>query len=347
MEKGEGAAPQKVRDPFFDNAKFVLITLVVIGHTYTSLRHESEFIKSVYFLIYSFHMPLFILISGYFTKNFNKPEYYRKTISSALIPYLIFEAIFSVFRHILYQTENLKLTFLVPSWSMWFLLSLFLWRMLLPYFLQFKHPLLISVAVAVLAGYVDNIDDFLSLQRTLAFFPFFLLGFYLQRRHFEALLNWFTPRRRLLSVAGIALVFFLLYFTGPSRDWLLYDKPYAEFGYPEWYAGLYRLGFMGLALIMSVFVLSLVPRRKTFFTELGSRTLYVYLLHGFFIHPFRVLSPEDNYAGPVLYLLTTLAAFVLTLFLSSRPVQRVTQPLVQPKIRWIFRKNRYDRVMSS
>ena len=97
MEKGEGAAPQKVRDPFFDNAKFVLITLVVIGHAYTSLRHESEFIKSAYFLIYSFHMPLFILISGYFTKNFNKPEYFRKTISSALIPYLIFEAIFSCF----------------------------------------------------------------------------------------------------------------------------------------------------------------------------------------------------------------------------------------------------------
>ena len=103
---------------------------------------------------------------------------------------------------------------------------------------------------------------------------------------------------------------------------------------------------MGLALMMSVFVLSLIPRRKTFFTELGSRSMYVYLLHGFFIHPFRVLVPEDI-AGPVLYILVTLAAIALTLFLSSRIVQRVTQPLVQPKIRWIFRKNRYDQAMSS
>ena len=86
---------------------------------------------------------------------------------------------------------------------------------------------------------------------------------------------------------------------------------------------------------------------ENLFHGTGQPTLYVYLLHGFFIHPFRVLSPEDNYAGPVLYLLTTLAAFVLTLLLSSRPVQRITQPLVQPKIRWIFRKNRYDRAMSS
>ncbi|MEW9034109.1 MAG: hypothetical protein AB2404_15535, partial [Planifilum fimeticola] len=65
MEKGEGAAPQttqktqKARDPFFDNAKFVLITLVVIGHAYTNLRHDSEIVKTAYLLIYSFHMPLF------------------------------------------------------------------------------------------------------------------------------------------------------------------------------------------------------------------------------------------------------------------------------------------------
>ena len=95
MEKGEGAAPQKTRDPFFDNAKFVLITLVVIGHAYTSLRHHSEFVKTAYLLIYSFHMPLFILISGYFTKNYNKAGYLQKTIATVLIPYFIFEVIYS------------------------------------------------------------------------------------------------------------------------------------------------------------------------------------------------------------------------------------------------------------
>ncbi|GAA5344329.1 fucose 4-O-acetylase-like acetyltransferase [Planifilum fimeticola] len=355
MEKGEGAAPQttqkkqKTRDPFFDNAKFVLITLVVIGHAYTNLRHDNEIVKTAYLLIYSFHMPLFILISGYFTKNYNKPGYMQKTIATLLVPYFIFEVIYSVFRHYLYQTENLNLTILIPYWSMWFLLSLFLWRMLLPYFLQFKRPLLLCFLVAVLAGYVEGVDQFLSLQRTLGFFPFFLLGFYLQKRHFDVLLNWFTPRRRLLSVGGIALVFLLLYYLEPlfpTREWMLYGKPYAEFGHPEWYAGIFRIGAMGLALMMSVFVLSLIPRRKTFFTELGSRSMYVYLLHGFFIHPFRVLVPEDA-AGPVLYILVTLAAIALTLFLSSRFVQKVTQPLVQPKIRWIFRKNRYDQAMSS
>jgi len=356
MEKGENEAPQKTdqRDPFFDNAKFILITLVVIGHTYTSLMDHSELVYTAYLLIYSFHMPLFILISGYFTKNYNKEGYFQKTIATILIPYLIFEVIYSFFHHFLYQTDEVNLSILLPYWSMWFLLSLFLWRMLLPYFIQFRYPLLLCFLVAVLAGYISDVDRFLSLQRTLAFFPFFLLGFYLQKHHIDALLNWFTPRRRILSAAGIILVFLLLYYgefrSGwdfPIREFMFFNMPYAELGRPEWYAGIYRIGFMVLALIMSVFVLSLVPRRKTFFTEMGSRSLYVYLLHGFFIHPFRALAPEEAFAGPALYILATLGAVALTFFLSSRLVQKITQPLVQPKIRWIFRNRRLNRVMSS
>lgn len=351
MGKGDRAAPQKnQRDPFFDNAKFVLITLVVIGHAYTSLRHHSELVYTAYLLIYSFHMPLFILISGYFTKNYNKPGYHQKTIANILVPYFIFEVIYSFFRHFLYQTEELDLSIFLPYWSMWFLFSLFLWRMLLPYIIQFKHSLILCFLVAVLAGYIGDVDRFLSLQRTLAFFPFFLLGFYLQKHHINALLDWFTPRKRILSVAGIILVYLFLYYAEfrsgwnfPIREYLFFNKPYAELGTPEWYAGIYRIGFMGLALIMSVFVLSLIPRRKVFFTEMGSRSLYVYLLHGFFIHPFRALGLEDTFAGPVFYILTTLASIALTMFLSSRSVQKVTQPLIQPKIRWILKESRFDR----
>lgn len=356
MKKEEKIDPRKIRqrDPYFDNVKFVLITLVVVGHAYTTLRPHSEFVNTVYLLIYSFHMPLFILISGYFTKNYNKPGFLQKSIATVLVPYFIFEVIFFCLRSLVNQTEDVELTILNPYWSMWFLMSLFLWRMLLPYFLQFKHPLLLSLVVAVLAGYADDIGYFLSLQRTLGFFPFFLLGFFLEKRHFDALLNWFTPLRRILSVCGIILVFFLLYYVEvlsgwnfPTRDWMFFSRPYAEIGFPEWFAGLYRIGFMGLALLMSVFVLSLIPRRKTFFTELGSRSLYVYLLHGFFIHPFRMLIPEETYAGPVFYFLVTLAFIALTFFLSSRLVQKITRPLIQPKLRWLFRKDSADRPMSA
>ena len=42
---------------------------------YTS---EDKFLSALYLLIYSFHMPTFLFISGYFAKNLDKPHYLEK-----------------------------------------------------------------------------------------------------------------------------------------------------------------------------------------------------------------------------------------------------------------------------
>lgn len=47
----------------FDNLRFILMFLVVFGH-FLALQDE----YSLYRFIYSFHMPAFIFISGYFAK---------------------------------------------------------------------------------------------------------------------------------------------------------------------------------------------------------------------------------------------------------------------------------------
>ena len=53
----------------FDNVKFLLIVLVVTGHFL--LRYVDNYChyRSLFLFIYSFHMPLFIFISGLFHKN--------------------------------------------------------------------------------------------------------------------------------------------------------------------------------------------------------------------------------------------------------------------------------------
>ena len=53
----------QARSPYWDTLKGLLILLVILGHCGTAL---SEGLLSV---IYSFHMPLFVFISGYFSKK--------------------------------------------------------------------------------------------------------------------------------------------------------------------------------------------------------------------------------------------------------------------------------------
>ncbi|OYD07234.1 acyltransferase family protein [Paludifilum halophilum] len=341
-QKAPKTEVEKQRDYFFDNVKFLLIALVVLGHAYRPLIDESPVIKAVYLAIYSFHMPLFILISGYFAKNYWKEGQTRKVIATILIPYFIFEILYSLFDHFAYQTDAVDISILEPYWIMWFLFSLFLWRLILPYFINLKYPLATAFLLAILIGYIDDADKYLSFSRTVAFFPFFLAGFYLQKHHIEKL---FTKGIRTLSWIGIlssvGLMYYLEFHSSLNLDlrrWMYFVFPYEDVGHPEWYAGIYRIALIALAAVMIIFFLSIVPRSKTFFSEWGSRSLYVYLLHGFFIKTYDALDLDDKMPGPFLYISATLAAIGLTIFLSSRFVQRITHPLLQPKVQWLFQK---------
>jgi fucose 4-O-acetylase-like acetyltransferase len=56
----------KTRDLSFDFIKGFLIFLVCWGHIIQFTIGEGHLQNETFMLIYSFHMPLFIMISGYF-----------------------------------------------------------------------------------------------------------------------------------------------------------------------------------------------------------------------------------------------------------------------------------------
>ncbi|SFS65634.1 acyltransferase family protein [Marininema halotolerans] len=338
----------KPRNYYFDNLKFILILLVVLGHAYSTLKDDSPLVNSAYLTIYTFHMPLMILASGFFAKNIHREGQSKKLIATILIPYLIFETLYSVYDHVIFNTDALDLSILKPYWIMWFMFSLFLWRLMLPYFVNLKYPLITSYALAILVGYINDADKLLSLSRTIAFFPFFLTGYYLQNHHLEVL---FSRWKRVFSWIGLGLLFvmywYLVFHTSIDlnfRKWLYFVYPYESLNHSEWYAGAIRLGFFGLTLLASIFVLAITPRRKTFFSELGSRSLYVYLLHGFFIKAYNGAHLDDKFASPIYYIIVSICAIALTFLLSSRFVQRIGQPLLQPRVQWLFRsKNKRQK----
>ncbi|MBP3851842.1 MAG: acyltransferase family protein, partial [Erysipelotrichaceae bacterium] len=63
------------RDYYFDNLKAVLIFLVILGHFLLPIETGPLCILKRW--IYSFHMPLFIFVSGYFSKGVYKRGHFR------------------------------------------------------------------------------------------------------------------------------------------------------------------------------------------------------------------------------------------------------------------------------
>lgn len=123
---------------------FFGILLVVQGHIGSPIKLANDL-----FPIYSFHMALFIFISGYFYKNDNEQKllgkngYIIKKFKKLVIPYFIWNAFYATILFILKETNTVTFgsninfkTFFVDPWihghqyilniPAWFMLSLFL-----------------------------------------------------------------------------------------------------------------------------------------------------------------------------------------------------------------------------
>jgi fucose 4-O-acetylase-like acetyltransferase len=326
------ATATKERDYYFDNAKFILIFLVVFGHFISPIKGQNEWLYTIYNFIYTFHMPAFILIGGFFTKGVWRDGYLPKILKKVLIPYLVFQIVYSLFYFDLYGKDEMKLDFFSPHWTLWFLLSLFFWNVLLKLFVKMKYPLLLAIGIGVAVGYINEMGTFLSLMRTFVFFPVFLLGHLLEKRDFKRILK---PSAKILAGSFLVLLFISYHFFFPNgtKEWLLSSSSYAEIlGYDTWYGGLIRLAMYGVMFAATFSFLAILPRRKLFFTELGERTLYIYLLHGFVL---KYLFTTDLFASIKqngAYFMIVILAMIITLFLASKPVIALAQPFIE--LRW-------------
>jgi fucose 4-O-acetylase-like acetyltransferase len=149
------------RNYLLDNAKITLIFLVVFGHS-LELVTNSPVLKTVYLLIYSFHIPMFVLISGMLTKTELTKKVLFGQVSSLLIPLLVFEVLYELLEFARYDTLSHYTLNLQPYWMLWFLWSLFFWKLLLPVLCCFRFPVIISLIIGVGAGYCSQTGYYLG-----------------------------------------------------------------------------------------------------------------------------------------------------------------------------------------
>ena len=122
------------RDNRIDTLKGFLIILVVLGHFITSMNNVNIINHAVMGMIYIFHMPLCILISGYFTKSPEQQsarEMWRGILNLA-ITLVIFQLLNGLW--VIYAGRDfIEAMKAFPYGVLWYLLSLIYWRIILFY----------------------------------------------------------------------------------------------------------------------------------------------------------------------------------------------------------------------
>ena len=108
--------------------KGALIILVVIGHFGQSLANalpsNIAFIEQGLMLfIYSFHMPLFMFVSGYLSTNDEKRR--KKAFEDLFIPFLLFQIFVGICYAVLSKSNEVFYNIFVPQMGAWYLMALF------------------------------------------------------------------------------------------------------------------------------------------------------------------------------------------------------------------------------
>lgn len=312
----------KKRDYLFDNYKVLLIILVVVGHFIEPAYGNNAFITGLKWMIVSFHMPAFIFISGYFSKR-DIP--FNVSVRKLAVPYLVYEIIYFLFYTFIIQKET-GLYLARPKFSLWYLLALFVWRIITPYVKKVPHHMLLSIAAGLLIGCSGMPGNFLSIPRILVFYPFFLAGMYFDR---DFITKFRTKKHQITAgfITALCLTFVAI---GPFTRIYSTKIFYGRYNYESLGQSLIegivcRIICYIISFILTYALMFLVSEKETSYSYIGPRTMPVYLFHGLtynFIKDCTDILENVNTIGETVVLLTACAA--LTKLFAAKPLVTFT-----------------------
>ena len=232
--------------------------------------------------IYLFHMPLFVMISGYLTHR-QPIAKFKESMLSLFVTLCSFELISLVLKALVYHT---LIPLYQPYWTLWYLFCLILWRVtvqVIPDSVLSKKAAVLTVTVIasvvtpfIPLGYIG------SFQRFFTFLPFFMIGYYMSRENMQRLqnINILVPITTLICCLAVTLS---LDQQIPVLKILRGAEHYGQFDENIELIICSKLVFFVLSFLSSFAIISIIRWTSTFSANEGTKSLIYYLYHGLVI----------------------------------------------------------------
>ncbi len=273
-----------------DMATGLAIFLVVLGHVVARQPPEgNDWYVELKYLIYKFHMPFFMFLSGtvfYYTyKPINTAADYWRYVTKKglrLLPgFLVFSMVIWLGKilasHFL-QVDNLPSDglkslmqiFFEPAssvaGSLWYIYVLFEFYLLFPVFVElFRRNVAAIVCLAAILHFsvlAADVTDFLAIDRFCEYSLFFAIGIVFVSRY-ESSVIWF--KRRAILLIGLFLLSFV------------------SIGFIPEYASKTLIGLLSIPALYSLVDAIRSERVKRWLALLGTYTVSIYLMNTLFI----------------------------------------------------------------
>lgn len=287
------------RNKTFDLVKGITMFFVLWGHLiqYTLLNQYDYFSDKVFVFIYSFHMPLFAIVSGYFLYNsvqgrkmYNVILRKIKNIGQPLI-------VWSTIQYLIYSVfDLLKFRHISLSIKAW-------WDFFTGMYLWFLWSILVcSIVIIIISKVVINkwiqcllfiaaapvLCVFPNPQMNLFIYPFILAGFFIKRYEAKGGKIYKENYFALVIVVPVFLILLLFY----SKEMFIYVTGITYTGIvslrEQFLIDLYRymIGFIGSYAVFIVVkkLEHFIPQKISVFIEnCGRQSLSIYILQSVLI----------------------------------------------------------------
>lgn len=305
----------KQRSAYWDNIKGLLMLLTVFAHILFQLQDRSKIINTTVDLIYMFHMPAFVFISGYFGKSERSHSF--ESILKLILIYFIFNSIMGF----MYGFTSV----LQPMYSFWYLIALIVWRLTAHRIAKFREINLILFVTALFAGFYPTIDNTFSAARIIGFYPYYMSGYLLCREKSEELKNKKYPLRAVIGIAAAVVSAAASY--GAYCYFKYTDEALQMAGYADPMGAVARIALYAIAFL-AIFALRYIsPDRKIpLLTMFGRNTLWIFILH----RPFTLLISDHMTELPevLVFVISAAAAFALCFILGNDITQKLMNKLI-------------------
>lgn len=305
----------------WSSLKGALMIVVVMGHfcqLYAYRNAEGYLIASLFCLIYTFHMPLFCFVSGFFSKNLEKRR--ATAFTSLFLPYVEAQLVIGIITFVVDRNINIIKNPLYATYGTWYLIALYIWRICMPDLVKIKKLSVFAVLLFFMTPFFWGMDNTLGLPRVLGFFCFFLAGY-------------MATEKDILKVVRIpkilCIVLFLVELVGLYVCFSVFDIPYVEVSRIFTHGlnvsqglrqiplifGVYVIAFL-LTVINSILFLNLFFRQSDALVRIGDDTMPLYLSHLALVKLFElIMRPFSN----VIYIIFSVpVAFLLVYGMSSK-----------------------------
>ncbi len=288
----------KPRYEFIDLMKGICITLVVLYHSHI------EFIDNC-FLLTTFRMPLYFILSGMFFKPYSSyKEFTLKKVNSLIIPFLFTIIAYNVTTNIYRYLCGEYIAFLLVTPSMWFLFCLFQVG-LIYYLISLSNNLIVETiicyALSILGFYLSTKDIELPLffSASLSSVIFYHYGSLIKR------LKVLTPQSQKYSFLNLLIwlsIFLTIGLLSPLNKLDLHHNHY-----PSNFIVTQILAISGT---MSILYISKIINRIPLISYWGRYSIIILCTHNIYMRIFEPIIHEHNTT------LFKLSSFVIVMLLS-------------------------------